>query len=125
MSTTRGRPASLNAFLNARSAVIGLCRVAFLGLQHAAAAPLTTLGHGGGIDEPEAEGPGLYVLYALSAILVVAGGAFAGLTIAYVFFSSLHIPFPLPLELFFLFLVFAISWEGGRFLAYDCFPSSS
>ena len=92
MSTTRARPPVLNAFLSARSAVIGLCRVAFLGLRHVTAAPLTALGHGG-VHEPEADGPGLVFLYILSAILVVAGGAFAGLTIAYVFLVSCQLMF--------------------------------
>jgi metal transporter CNNM len=50
-------------------------------LSMAYAAPLHPLGHNGG-DEPEAEAGSLWVLYVASLVLVLSGGAFAGLTIA-------------------------------------------
>ena len=82
MATTRTAP---NGFMNSRSAVLGISRAAFLGLRWASAAPMAAMQHGGGGgEEPEAEGPGLVMLYILSIVLVLAGGAFAGLTIAYV-----------------------------------------
>jgi metal transporter CNNM len=80
MATTRMAP---NGFMNTRSAVLGISRAAFLGLQWASAAPMAATQHGGAGEEPEAEGPGLVMLYILSMVLVLAGGAFAGLTIAF------------------------------------------
>lgn len=47
----------------------------------ASAAPLSLLEH---FDDPEAEGASMWVLLVASAVLVLLGGAFAGLTIAYV-----------------------------------------
>lgn len=79
MATTRTAP---NGFMSTRSAAVGLVRAAFLGLRYASGAPLTALGGHGGGEEPEAEGPGLVALWILSMGLVLAGGAFAGLTIA-------------------------------------------
>ncbi|SPO04989.1 related to MAM3 Protein required for normal mitochondrial morphology [Cephalotrichum gorgonifer] len=80
MAMTRTAP---NGFMNTRSAVLGLFRAAFLGLRYVTGAPLAeAMGHGGGSDEPEAEGGDLVMLYILSMVLVLAGGAFAGLTIA-------------------------------------------
>lgn len=67
--------------MNTRSAVLGVCRAAFLGVRWASAAPMA-LEHGGG-PGPEDEAS-LVMLYVLSMVLVLAGGAFAGLTIAYV-----------------------------------------
>ncbi|KAI0855096.1 hypothetical protein F4860DRAFT_497438 [Xylaria cubensis] len=71
--------------LHARTAVIGLARALFAGL--AAAAPATrprdllyTRDHHD--NAPEAEGSALWVLYVVSMVLVLLGGAFAGLTIA-------------------------------------------
>ncbi|KAL2162232.1 hypothetical protein VTH06DRAFT_7145 [Thermothelomyces fergusii] len=64
-----------------RSAAIGLARVLSLTLSTAHAAPLRIRGHGA-VDEPEVEGASLWVLYVASAVLVLSGGAFAGLTIA-------------------------------------------
>jgi metal transporter CNNM len=48
------------------------------------AAPLAIFGGHYDDNEPEAEGTSLWVLYVASAVLVLLGGAFAGLTIAYV-----------------------------------------
>ncbi|AEO59065.1 hypothetical protein MYCTH_2306997 [Thermothelomyces thermophilus ATCC 42464] len=70
-----------NGFPVVRSAAVGLARVLSLTLSTAYAAPLGIRGHGG-VDEPEAEGASLWVLYVASAVLVLSGGAFAGLTIA-------------------------------------------
>ncbi|KAI8949013.1 hypothetical protein F4801DRAFT_554999 [Xylaria longipes] len=71
--------------LHARTAVIGLARALFAGL--AAAAPaarprdlLRARDHHDNV--PEAEGSALWVLYVVSMVLVLLGGAFAGLTIA-------------------------------------------
>ena len=79
MATTRSSP---NGLMNSRSAVLGLCRAAFIGARWASAAPMVALEHG--VEEPELEGPGLVMLYILAMVLVFSGGAFAGLTIAYV-----------------------------------------
>lgn len=81
---TRRIPNQPNGFLAVRSAAVGLARVLAMTLSTAYAAPLGTQGHGGGAggDEPEAEGASLWVLYVASVILVLSGGAFAGLTIA-------------------------------------------
>jgi len=70
-----------NGFLTARSLVVGLSRVLFIGLSTAVAVPVRTFGHLPD-EEPEAEGASLWVLYVASLILVLSGGAFAGLTIA-------------------------------------------
>lgn len=79
MATTRTAP---NGFMNTRSAVLGLSRAALLGVRWASGAPLTAMEHGAP-ETPEEEA-GLVMLFILSAVLVLAGGAFAGLTIAYV-----------------------------------------
>lgn len=80
---TRRIPNQPNGFLAVRSAAVGLARVLSMTLSTAYAAPLNNQGHGGGGgDEPEAEGASLWVLYVASVILVLSGGAFAGLTIA-------------------------------------------
>jgi metal transporter CNNM len=76
--TTASRP---NGLLTARSLVVGLSRVLFMGVSTAVAAPLHLSDHLHD-DEPEAEGASLWVLYVASLILVISGGAFAGLTIA-------------------------------------------
>ncbi|KAI1341274.1 hypothetical protein F5Y15DRAFT_377540 [Xylariaceae sp. FL0016] len=61
-----------------RTAVLSLSRALTFGL--AAAAPITSRDHHD--NEPEAEGGALWVLYVVSMVLVLLGGAFAGLTIA-------------------------------------------
>ncbi|KAH6617055.1 hypothetical protein F5144DRAFT_381724 [Chaetomium tenue] len=71
-----------NGFSAVRSVAVGLARVFSMTLSTAYAAPLGIQGHGGGGDEPEAEGASLWVLYVASLVLVLSGGAFAGLTIA-------------------------------------------
>ncbi|KAI1208595.1 DUF21-domain-containing protein [Annulohypoxylon truncatum] len=68
--------------LRARTAVLSLSRALFLSLGLATAAPINY--HSRTVDNApeEAEGGALWVLYAVSIILVLLGGAFAGLTIA-------------------------------------------
>ncbi|KAK3381645.1 hypothetical protein B0H63DRAFT_416498 [Podospora didyma] len=70
-----------NGLFAARSMVVGFARVLFMGMSTAYAAPLNVFGHLHD-DEPEADGASLWVLYVASLILVLSGGAFAGLTIA-------------------------------------------
>lgn len=76
-----GPPPRASGLLAARSLVVGLARVLFMGISTAYAAPLHVAGH---LDDdvPEAEGASLWVLYVASFVLVISGGAFAGLTIA-------------------------------------------
>ena len=74
-------PTRHNGFLTARSAIVGLSRLLFMGVSTAVAAPLNVSDHLHD-DVPEAEGASLWVLYVASLVLVLSGGAFAGLTIA-------------------------------------------
>ncbi|KAL2019908.1 hypothetical protein VTK56DRAFT_9083 [Thermocarpiscus australiensis] len=70
-----------NGFLAVRSIAVGLARALSMTLSTAYAAPLSPWQlHGDGA--PEAEGASLWVLYAAAIVLVLSGGAFAGLTIA-------------------------------------------
>ncbi|KAH9886565.1 DUF21-domain-containing protein [Xylariomycetidae sp. FL2044] len=73
-----------SALLNLRSGVLGLARAVSLGLIAASAAPLGSRDHHDNAPEGEGEGEGhaLWILYIASIILVLSGGAFAGLTIA-------------------------------------------
>ncbi len=71
-----------NGFSAVRSAAVGLARVFSMTISTAYAAPLGIQRHDGGGDEPDADGANLWVLYVASAVLVLLGGAFAGLTIA-------------------------------------------
>ena len=75
-------PNQPNGFSAVRSAAVGLARVLSMTLSTAYAAPLGIQGHDGGRGEPDAEDANLWVLYVASAVLVLLGGAFAGLTIA-------------------------------------------
>jgi hypothetical protein len=80
------RPHGANGFAGVRIAIIGLPRALFLlfpALSGVCAAPLRLLSGHLHDDEPEAEGTSLWVLYVASVLLVLLGGAFAGLTIAY------------------------------------------
>ncbi|KAK1773221.1 hypothetical protein QBC45DRAFT_101754 [Copromyces sp. CBS 386.78] len=78
----RGASSRSNGLLAARSLTVGLARALFMGISSVTAAPihLGILEHGGS-QEPE-KGAGLWVLYVVSLVLVLVGGAFAGLTIA-------------------------------------------
>lgn len=69
-----------NGFLALRSVAVGLARVFSLTLSTAYAAPLARDWRSA--EEPEAEGADLWALYVASIVLVLLGGAFAGLTIA-------------------------------------------
>ena len=74
-----GRSSSL---LAARSLTLGIFRCFFMSLSTVSAAPLSVLQHASHkIHNPE-EDPSLWVLYVVSLLLVLLGGAFAGLTIA-------------------------------------------
>ncbi|OTB02185.1 hypothetical protein M426DRAFT_322894 [Hypoxylon sp. CI-4A] len=68
--------------LRARTAVLGLSRAIFLSLGFAYAAPTPFFEALEGNAPEEAEGGALWVLYVVSMVLVLLGGAFAGLTIA-------------------------------------------
>lgn len=63
-----------------RTCVLGMGRVLGVGLSSVAAAPLTQRKH----EDDDFEGTPVWVLYVASMTLVLLGGAFAGLTIAYV-----------------------------------------
>jgi metal transporter CNNM len=63
-----------------RPAVIGMGRVFGASLTAVSAFPIDTKGH----HEEEGEGTSLWVLAVASMVLVLLGGAFAGLTIAQV-----------------------------------------
>ncbi|KAH7021021.1 uncharacterized protein B0I36DRAFT_333624 [Microdochium trichocladiopsis] len=75
-------PSARNAnVFRLRSAVLGLAKALFLGV--AAAAPTSRITPRDHHDNaPEAEGGALWILYIVSMVLVLSGGAFAGLTIA-------------------------------------------
>jgi metal transporter CNNM len=77
----RGASRGSNGLLAVRSITVGFLRVLFMGLSTVSAAPLAILEHYHD-DEPEAGGASLWVLYVTSLVLVLLGGAFAGLTIA-------------------------------------------
>ncbi|KAI2468187.1 DUF21-domain-containing protein [Annulohypoxylon bovei var. microspora] len=68
--------------LRARSAVLGLSRAVFLSLGLVSAAPTQYYSRTLDNAPEEAEGGALWVLYVVSMVLVLLGGAFAGLTIA-------------------------------------------
>ena len=78
---------SYNGYLATRPAILGLAKVLFLGLcqvSYVSAAPLTQfLGITKEEDLPkDAKNPSLWLYLGVAAILVLLGGAFAGLTIA-------------------------------------------
>jgi len=72
---------SPGGFSSLRPAVLGAGRLLGMGFSTVAAAPLSKSGHVGGGDD-ECEGQPLWVLAVASMVLVLLGGAFAGLTIA-------------------------------------------
>jgi metal transporter CNNM len=77
------RPNITNGFASVRLAFIGLSRALFLSLSPVSALPLRTLDDHH--HEDHLQDSSLAILYVASVILVLLGGAFAGLTIAYVF----------------------------------------
>ena len=77
-------PSSSNGVLRARPFALGISKILFMSLSSVvSAAPITLFKHYDD-DVPEEEGASLWVLYVASLVLVLLGGAFAGLTIAYV-----------------------------------------
>ena len=85
---------SYNGYLATRPAIIGLAKVLFLSLcqiSSVAAAPLVDAwkDHEHHHDTPDADDASLWLYLLVAAVLVLLGGAFAGLTIAYVLFGSL------------------------------------
>lgn len=85
-ATTRvSRPSSSsNGVLRARPFALGISKILSMSLWSVvSAAPISFFGHHHD-DEDEEQGSSLWVLYAASLVLVLLGGAFAGLTIAYV-----------------------------------------
>jgi metal transporter CNNM len=71
-----------------RPAVIGMGRVFGASLTAVSAFPIDTQGHHG---EEEGEGTSLWVLAVASMVLVLLGGAFAGLTIALMGQDSIYL----------------------------------
>ncbi|KAG5918454.1 hypothetical protein E4U61_001753 [Claviceps capensis] len=75
------------SFASVRTCVLGMGRILGVGLSSVAAAPLTEKKHGG----DELEGTPVWVLYVASMVLVLLGGAFAGLTIALMGQDSIYL----------------------------------
>lgn len=71
---------NVGAFAIFRTAIFGLAKALTLGVSSVAAAPIHARSHHE--EEGPAEGDDVWVLYVASMVLVLAGGAFAGLTIA-------------------------------------------
>jgi metal transporter CNNM len=76
-----------NGYTTARPAVLGLAKVLVTGLlqiSSVAAAPLFALGHSEHDEEDGAspDDPSMWLYLGMAAVLVLLGGAFAGLTIA-------------------------------------------
>lgn len=85
----QARPVTSNGALRARPFALGIAKLLCMSLWSAvSAAPISIFGSHYDDDVPEAEGQALWVLYVASAALVLLGGAFAGLTIAYVIPAS-------------------------------------
>ncbi|KAG9231202.1 hypothetical protein BJ875DRAFT_487246 [Amylocarpus encephaloides] len=89
-----GSSQSSNGYLASRPVILGLAKVLFLGLcqlSYVSAAPVK---HLFGISAEEAkdpQDPGLWIYLGIAAVLVLAGGAFAGLTIAFMGQDSIHL----------------------------------
>ena len=75
-----------NGYIANRPAILGLAKVLGLGLTQitsVAAAPIAELlGHEHNHDTPDADDASLWLYLGFAAVLVLLGGAFAGLTIA-------------------------------------------
>ncbi|KKA27307.1 hypothetical protein TD95_004003 [Thielaviopsis punctulata] len=82
---TRARPPSLRGFSAGHGPLLTMMRLVMHSIVVAAApliqSTLTPAGEGGEFEDP-ADGADLFAMYMTSAVLVLAGGAFAGLTIA-------------------------------------------
>ena len=80
-----GRQSS-NGYSSTRPAILGLAKILILGLGQlsmTSAAPIKRLLHVTE-EEPSRDEPSLWIYLSTALILVLLGGAFAGLTIAYV-----------------------------------------
>lgn len=96
-SSSSSSSSSSNGVLRARPFALGISKILFMSLSSVvSAAPLSIFKHYDD-DVPEEQGASLWVLYVASAVLVLLGGAFAGLTIAYV---SCYSPLSVPLSSF-------------------------
>ena len=93
VTPSRGAPnargAPYNGYTAARPAILGIAKVLFLGIGQAsvaAAAPLKELLRIADDDDTpkDPDDPSLWLYMGIALILVLLGGAFAGLTIAYV-----------------------------------------
>jgi metal transporter CNNM len=76
---------SFNGYTSARSTVLGLAKISFLGLSQlsfASATPLKRLLHVPEDVPDDEDDPNLWIYLGTTVILVLLGGAFAGLTIA-------------------------------------------
>lgn len=74
-----------NSYTASRPAILGLAKVLFLGLTQvsvASASPIKRFLHIAKDDGKDAEDPSLWLFLGIAAVLVLLGGAFAGLTIA-------------------------------------------
>lgn len=80
-----------DVFRSIRPAVLGVGKVLALGYSTVTAAPTSIRTRDLHDDEPEAEGSALWVLYVISMVLVLLGGAFAGLTIALMGQDSIYL----------------------------------
>ncbi len=76
------RSSSASGLLAARSATVGFARILFTSLSTVASATPVGIFEHYHDDLPESSGTSLWVLYVTSIVLVLLGGAFAGLTIA-------------------------------------------
>lgn len=76
-------------FALVRSGVVGLSRALAVGVSSVAAAPLSVRDHHD--DVPEETGSARWVLFVVSLVLVLLGGAFAGLTIALMGQDSIYL----------------------------------
>ena len=84
-SAIPGGRTSLNAYGSPRPAVRGISKLLLLGLthiSHVAAAPLIEHLSQAKHDAPVEEEASLWLYLTIAAVLVLLGGAFAGLTIA-------------------------------------------
>ncbi|ORY62622.1 uncharacterized protein BCR38DRAFT_439283 [Pseudomassariella vexata] len=75
------RKSGSNVFRTVRPVVLGLAKVAALSISAVTASPIYR-SRDVHDNEPEAEGGTLWIYYVVSMVLVLLGGAFAGLTIA-------------------------------------------
>ncbi|KJZ69171.1 hypothetical protein HIM_11441 [Hirsutella minnesotensis 3608] len=85
------RNGASGAFTSLRPAVLGAGRLIGVGFSAAAAAPLSVREYDGGSGGDDGEGTPLWILALTSAVLVLLGGAFAGLTIAFMGQDSIYL----------------------------------